>query len=191
MRLIIDQFGRKRGQKKHKDVDYKLLYEFFQNHFVAHEQSPAVFVQYIRMLCTGWFILVESVPFQCMMKKKFTGLSALIHKFIHFFRELVINWKLWEEIWKHNITQYNFICTCMIQQRSKLNIRWTNFWQPTIHVQQNIFEEKFVAQIFTLLLAPFASKFFNYSRHSESLKNAWTSTKWLVWKENVVDFEVS
>ena len=49
---------------------------------------------------------------------------------------------------------------------------WTNFRQPTAHVQQNIFEEtlyKFVVYIFTLVLAPFTSKLFNYSCHSESL----------------------
>jgi len=36
---IIDQFGRKRCQKKRKDVNYKLLYEFFQRCFVLHEHS--------------------------------------------------------------------------------------------------------------------------------------------------------
>ena len=35
--------------------------------------------------------------------------------------------------------------------------------------------QKLVAHIFTLLLAPFASKLVNYSRHGESLKNVW---KW-------------
>ena len=34
---MIYQFGRKRCQKKHKDVDYKLLSEFFQKYPVAHE----------------------------------------------------------------------------------------------------------------------------------------------------------
>ena len=34
-----DQFGCKRCQKKRKDVDYKLLSEFFQKYFVVHEQS--------------------------------------------------------------------------------------------------------------------------------------------------------
>ena len=46
---------------------------------------------------------------------------------------------------------------------------WTNFWQPTVHVQQNIFEKlfkKLVSNIFTLLLTPFAFKLVNYSRHS-------------------------
>ena len=36
---MIDQFERKRCQKKRKDVDYKLLYEFFQKYFAVHEQS--------------------------------------------------------------------------------------------------------------------------------------------------------
>ena len=31
----IDQFGRKRCQKKGKDVDYKPLLEFFQKYFVV------------------------------------------------------------------------------------------------------------------------------------------------------------
>ena len=37
---MIDQFGRKRCQKKPKDVDYKLRLEFIQKYFVAHLQSP-------------------------------------------------------------------------------------------------------------------------------------------------------
>ena len=39
MPRIIDQFGRKRCQKKRKDVDYKLISEFFQKNFVIDEQS--------------------------------------------------------------------------------------------------------------------------------------------------------
>ena len=35
--LIIDQFGRKRCQKKRKDLSYQLLQEFFQKYFVVHE----------------------------------------------------------------------------------------------------------------------------------------------------------
>ena len=63
MAQIIDQFGRKKMcQKKRKDVDYKVLKDFFQKHFVAHEKSAVQnFLQYIRMLCPGRFILVESV----------------------------------------------------------------------------------------------------------------------------------
>ena len=34
---LIDQFGRKRCQKKRKDVDYQLIKEFFQKYFVVHE----------------------------------------------------------------------------------------------------------------------------------------------------------
>ena len=36
---IIDRFGRKRCQKKRKDVNYKLLEEFFQKYFGVHEQK--------------------------------------------------------------------------------------------------------------------------------------------------------
>ena len=35
---IIDQFWRKRCQKKRKDVNYKLIYNFFQKYFVVHER---------------------------------------------------------------------------------------------------------------------------------------------------------
>ena len=41
MPQIVDQFGRKRCQKKRKDVDYNLLLEFFQKYFVVHEQLAA------------------------------------------------------------------------------------------------------------------------------------------------------
>ena len=37
--LMIDQFWGKRCQKKHKDGDCNLFYEFFQKCFVVHEQS--------------------------------------------------------------------------------------------------------------------------------------------------------
>ena len=38
MSWISDQFGRKRCQKKRKDVDYNLLIDFFQKKFVVHER---------------------------------------------------------------------------------------------------------------------------------------------------------
>ena len=62
--MIIDQLGRKRCQKKSKDVDYKLLQEFFQKYFVVHERSAvknSFSNQYIRMLFPRLFILIESV----------------------------------------------------------------------------------------------------------------------------------
>ena len=39
MSQIIDRFGRKRCQKKRKDVNYKLLEEFFQKYFGVNEQT--------------------------------------------------------------------------------------------------------------------------------------------------------
>ena len=47
---------------------------------------------------------------------------------------------------------------------------------PTVRLQQNIFEKN-------LLLAPFASKLVNYSRHSESLKNVWKWPNRSFWKK--------
>ena len=42
MSRIIDQFVRKRCQKKRKDLSYQLLLEFFQKYFILHERSAAV-----------------------------------------------------------------------------------------------------------------------------------------------------
>ena len=55
---------------------------------------------------------------------------------------------------------------------------WTNFWQPTAHVQNNILKllKNFVVHIFTLLLVPLTLKLVHYLRHSESLKYVWKST---------------
>ena len=39
MPRIIDQFGCKRCQKKHKEVSYQLLKEFFQKYSVVHKRS--------------------------------------------------------------------------------------------------------------------------------------------------------
>ena len=36
---MIDQFGRKRCQKKRKDVSFQLQSEFFQKYYVVHEWS--------------------------------------------------------------------------------------------------------------------------------------------------------
>ena len=60
------------------------------------------------------------------------------------------------------------------------NIRmyWTNFWQPTVHVQKMFLKKllKFVVHLFTLLLVPFAPKLVNYSRHHKSIKYVWNFT---------------
>ena len=63
--LIIDQFVRKKHQKKHKD--FKLLQKFFQKYFVVHERSAVknlfstIYVQYILILYPGRFILIAFV----------------------------------------------------------------------------------------------------------------------------------
>ena len=61
MPRIIDQFGRKKCQKKSKDVDYKLLQDFFQKYFIVHEQSAVKnsFPTYVFIPRTVY--LVESV----------------------------------------------------------------------------------------------------------------------------------
>ena len=52
---IKDQFRHKRCQKKRKDVDYKLLLEFFQEYFLVHKRLAVKnsFSKYMRMLYIG------------------------------------------------------------------------------------------------------------------------------------------
>ena len=59
MSRIIDQFVRKRCQKKRKDVDYKFLKEFFQKYFVLDEQSVVknLFSTYVCYAPDGLFWL--------------------------------------------------------------------------------------------------------------------------------------
>ena len=54
----------------------------------------------------------------------------------------------------------------------KIHMYWTNFWQPTIHVHQNIFEKTLSEVCSPHLCASFGTfcaKIFNHWRHSESL----------------------
>ena len=63
---MIDQFVRKQCQKKPKDMDYNLLDEFFQKIFCCTWRVGChKFIQYIRMLYPGQFILIESVVWTC------------------------------------------------------------------------------------------------------------------------------
>ena len=86
MPRIIDQFGRKMCQKKRKDVDYKLLLDFFQKYFVKHERLAVknsfsiLYTMYIHMLYPSWlypgqFILIESVS----QTKTMSRSKQLIH----------------------------------------------------------------------------------------------------------------
>ena len=68
MPRMIDQFGRKRCQKKRTDLENKLLQEFFQKYFVVNGQCSqlqaiknSVSTYVLRSLYRGRFILVESV----------------------------------------------------------------------------------------------------------------------------------
>ena len=68
-----------------------------------------------------------------------------------------------------------YICPNATLTRKNMNLLysirtmyWTNFWQPTVHVQQNIFE-KTLNEFNMLLLAPLAFKLVNHSRYSEIL----------------------
>ena len=56
---LIDQFGRKMCQKNRKDVDHKVLKEFFQKSFFVHEQSAAknLFITYVGYDPDGLFWL--------------------------------------------------------------------------------------------------------------------------------------
>ena len=50
----IYQFGRKRCQKRRRDVSYQLLWEFFQKYFVLHERE-AVKDLFSIYICTKGF----------------------------------------------------------------------------------------------------------------------------------------
>ena len=59
MPWIIDQFGHKRCQKKRRETDYKIPYDFFQDYFFLHEQSAVKnsFSKYVRYDPDGLFWL--------------------------------------------------------------------------------------------------------------------------------------
>ena len=73
-----------------------------------------------------------------------------------------------------NVVWYCFNFLRFTETRKNMNLPyfirmyWTNFWPPTIHAPQNIFEKTFIevgsSHIYTSFLAPFASKLVNYSR---------------------------
>ena len=85
---IIDRFGRKRCQKKRKDENYKLLRVFSKIFWCTWTDDCQKFVQYIRMLCPGRFILVESV------NKKVNSLSV----------------KIWQSSWTQNVECNLIVC---------------------------------------------------------------------------------
>ena len=96
----------------------------------------------------------------------------------------VLPYSLVRMYWKYMYSWHN-------KNKSLKYIRmyWTNLWQPTVRVQQNILW-KFIAHIFTLLSAPFGSKLVTYLRHSESLnirKNSKIEDIFL-WYQRFVDF---
>ena len=71
-----DQFGR-------KNVNYKLLYDFFQIYFVVPEQSATenLFSRYVYvgMFCRGRFILVESVEIKSWIFVKLARTDVVIY----------------------------------------------------------------------------------------------------------------
>ena len=59
MPRIIDQFGRKRCQKKRKDVDYELVREFFSKIFCcARPVGCQICIQYV---LKGFILVVSTV----------------------------------------------------------------------------------------------------------------------------------
>ena len=71
MPRIIDQFGRKRCQKKRKDVGYKLIKEFFQKKIVAHEQWAVK---------NSFITLLYLIPYVCN-ERIFDRLQFPLNKF--------------------------------------------------------------------------------------------------------------
>ena len=88
-------FGHKRCQKKRKDVNYKLLQEFFQKSLVVHEQSAVKnsVSTYIRMLYPGRFILVETVCHSHLNISKIPFSDLSFDQFLKYFHILRNNFK--------------------------------------------------------------------------------------------------
>ena len=64
MTRIIELSGRKRCQKKHKDLSYQLLSEFVQKYFVVHElwagkNSLSTYVCYTLDVLFWWAVYVS------------------------------------------------------------------------------------------------------------------------------------
>ena len=72
-----------------------------------------------------------------------------------------------------------------------IRMYWTNFWQPTVLVQQKLEKllQKFVGHIFRLLLAPFFVQIGQLFEAQWVFEECLNIDKSLFSKENVVDFE--
>ena len=69
----IDQFGRKRCQKKHKDVDYNFL---FQKYLLNMSSRLSKIRSVHTYVIPGRFILVESVAtLALLLSEMYTGLD--------------------------------------------------------------------------------------------------------------------
>ena len=82
---LCREFGRKRGQKKHKFMDYKLLLEFFQKYLIADERSAVKnsFSTYVCYTPDGlfWLNLYFKAPFF-----KFLEVNFMDSKYKHFMK---------------------------------------------------------------------------------------------------------
>ena len=92
---------------------------------------------------------------------------------------------------------YSLIWNCRFNQNKSYGVQRTEqFFDSRLFISTKIFLKKllwkFVLHIFTLLLASFTAKLFNYSRHSESLKYNWKSTNrcYALSMKIVVDFGI-
>ena len=70
---------------------------------------------------------------------------------------------------------------------------WTNFWQPNVHIQQKFFEKNLIEAYSSHLYASFGIFCAQIGQLFEAqwvFETRLEIHKWLVWKENVVDFGI-
>ena len=70
----IDQFGRKRCQKKRKDAGYKLLQEIFQKYLIAHERWAVI------NLISTYYTLDGFLRWHCIIDPDYDKNVAAVRK---------------------------------------------------------------------------------------------------------------
>ena len=73
---VLDPFGSKRCQKKCKDVDYKLLQDFFQKYFVVFGLLA------VKNLFSIWYVFYPLVYFDWIFRYKMDAYFALKRHFL-------------------------------------------------------------------------------------------------------------
>ena len=129
-----------------------LLMKFFLTTYLPHMLLK--WLHYFCTYCETWSCEVSAN----LIRKQFN----ILHEFNTVFCSL----------WGKNHFFGSFKYFWNMNLPYSIRMYWTNFWHPTVHVKQNIFEKTLI-KVGSSYLYAFASKWANFWRHSESLKNVW------------------